>query len=93
MSSDPRTGFDIHVPSNTMSKALPWLVAFALRHAPPGGTTLSFEADDSRRGTPYRALEGGDLLVLSPEVGSHHSEQASWQQIGFSGPQPFSFSV
>ncbi|MCA9656255.1 MAG: hypothetical protein H6712_21160 [Myxococcales bacterium] len=46
----------------------PWLVAFALRYAPRAGVPLLFEADDSRRGTPYRSLEGGDLLVLSPHV-------------------------
>lgn len=46
----------------------PWLVAFALRHAPEAGVPLSFEADDSRRGTSFRSLEGGDVLVLSPHV-------------------------
>ena len=39
MSSDPRTGFDIHVPSNTMSKALPWLVAFAVGAGGTGATS------------------------------------------------------
>ncbi|MEX1368874.1 MAG: arginine deiminase family protein [Nannocystaceae bacterium] len=46
----------------------PWLVSFALRHAPQAGVPLLFEADDSQRGTAYRSLEGGDLLVLSPHV-------------------------
>lgn len=46
----------------------PWLVAFALQHGPEGRTALSFDADDSRRGRPYRSLEGGDLLVISPSV-------------------------
>jgi len=46
----------------------PYLVAFALRHAPEAGVPLSFEADDSRRSTAYRSLEGGDLLVISPHV-------------------------
>ncbi len=46
----------------------PALVAFALRHAPEAGTPLCFESDDSRRGSSYRSLEGGDLLVISPQV-------------------------
>ncbi len=46
----------------------PWLVSFALRHAPDAGVPLSFEGDDSQRGGPYRSLEGGDLLVISPQV-------------------------
>ncbi|MEM7159553.1 MAG: arginine deiminase family protein [Myxococcota bacterium] len=46
----------------------PSLVAFALRHAPEAGARLSFDDDDSHRGAPYRSLEGGDLLVISPHV-------------------------
>jgi arginine deiminase len=44
----------------------PWIVAFALRHAPAAGATLCFHEDDSRRGSRFRSLEGGDVLVLSP---------------------------
>lgn len=46
----------------------PWLVAFALRHAPSAGAPLCFEGDDSRRGSRFRSLEGGDVLVLSPSA-------------------------
>jgi len=46
----------------------PWLVAFALRHAPSAGAPLCFDADDSRRGSRFRSLEGGDVLVLSPSA-------------------------
>lgn len=46
----------------------PWLVAFALRHAPAAGATLSFDDDDARRGSRFRSLEGGDVLVLSPSA-------------------------
>jgi arginine deiminase len=51
------------VPARTRE---PWLVAFALRHAPSAGAPLCFDADDSRRGSRFRSLEGGDVLVLSP---------------------------
>jgi arginine deiminase len=44
----------------------PWLVAFALGHAPSAGAPLCFEGDDSSRGNRFRSLEGGDVLVLSP---------------------------
>lgn len=43
----------------------PWLVAFALRHAPSAGAPLCFDGDDSFRGRRFRSLEGGDVLVLS----------------------------
>jgi arginine deiminase len=42
----------------------PWLVAFALRHA--AGAPLCFDGDDASRGSRFRSLEGGDVLVLSP---------------------------
>lgn len=44
----------------------PWLVAFALRHAPSARAPLCFDEDDAHRGRNFRALEGGDVLVLSP---------------------------
>ncbi len=44
----------------------PWVVGFALGHAPTAGAPLCFEGDDSRRGSRFRSLEGGDVLVLSP---------------------------
>lgn len=46
----------------------PWLVAFALRHAPSAGAPLCFHEDDSRRGSRFRSLEGGDVLVISPSA-------------------------
>lgn len=46
----------------------PWIVGFALRHAPSAGAPLCFEADDSNRGSRFRSLEGGDVLVLSPSA-------------------------
>lgn len=45
------------------------LVAFALEHG--GGeprTKLFFATGDAHRHTPFRRLEGGDVLVLSPEM-------------------------
>lgn len=46
----------------------PWLVAFALEHAPSAGVSLCFEADDAGRSPCYRSLEGGDVLVLCPQA-------------------------
>jgi arginine deiminase len=48
----------------------PMLVAFAVQHSGMvnGGARLLFQADDSHRHTSFRALEGGDVLVLSSEV-------------------------
>ncbi|MBL4688937.1 MAG: hypothetical protein JKY37_30380, partial [Nannocystaceae bacterium] len=43
----------------------PLLIAFALQHA---GATMSFDGDDSRRSARFRKLEGGDVLVLSPQA-------------------------
>ncbi|MCH9687115.1 MAG: hypothetical protein K0V04_37110 [Deltaproteobacteria bacterium] len=46
----------------------PWLVSFALRHAPRAGAPLLFDTDDAPSSGLHRSLEGGDLLVLSPHV-------------------------
>jgi arginine deiminase len=46
----------------------PWVVAFALRHAPSAGAPLCFDEDDAGRGPRFRSLEGGDVLVLSPSA-------------------------
>ncbi len=46
----------------------PWLVSFALARAPKANAPLCFEGDDSGRSTQYRSLEGGDVLVLSPQA-------------------------
>lgn len=46
----------------------PWLVSFALQHAPQAAAPLLFHENDAQRGRPYRSLEGGDLLVISPQV-------------------------
>jgi arginine deiminase len=43
------------------------LVAFALRNE-LGKQALIFDEDDDERSAVYRSLEGGDVLVLSPEV-------------------------
>jgi arginine deiminase len=46
-----------------------WLVAFAIEHSGLCGTgTLLFDQYDLGRNQAYRSLEGGDVLVLSPEV-------------------------
>jgi len=46
----------------------PWLVSFALSHAPQAGVQLSFVANDADRSRQCRSLEGGDVLVLSPRA-------------------------
>ncbi len=46
----------------------PLLVSYALAHAPSAGVPLCFESDDGGRAAQYRSLEGGDVLVLSPEA-------------------------
>ncbi|MEM9458084.1 MAG: arginine deiminase family protein [Myxococcota bacterium] len=46
----------------------PWLVTFALEHAPSARVPLCFQADDSGRSTRYRSLEGGDVLVLCAQA-------------------------
>lgn len=47
----------------------PFIVAFALRHAPASGSIdLEFAEDDASRDAQFRSLEGGDLLVLSRRV-------------------------
>src|SRR5690606_14200993 len=43
----------------------PLLAAFAFEHALGHASLLD---DDAQRGPAYRSLEGGDVLVLSPEV-------------------------
>ena len=45
----------------------PLLVAFALRHAPRTGAALTF-ADEPELYHAYHSLEGGDVLVISPQV-------------------------
>jgi arginine deiminase len=45
----------------------PLLVAFALRHAPSAGAKISF-AEDTLLDESYHSVEGGDVLVLSPEL-------------------------
>lgn len=44
----------------------PLLAAFAFEHALDGARLL--DAADADRGPAYRSLEGGDVMVLSPEV-------------------------
>lgn len=46
----------------------PLLVAFALRHARSPGAAMCFDGDDSGRSERFRRLEGGDVLVLSPQT-------------------------
>lgn len=49
----------------------PLLVAFAIRWSDPDGDDdppLVFHEDDAHRNEVFRQLEGGDALVLSPEV-------------------------
>jgi len=46
-----------------------WLVAFAIQHSGLCGEgTLLFDDYDLQRNQSYRSLEGGDVLVLSPNV-------------------------
>lgn len=45
----------------------PLLVSFALRHAPTSGARISY-AEDVRLDETYHSVEGGDVLVLSPEL-------------------------
>ena len=45
----------------------PLLVAFALRYAPSAGARISY-AEDVHLDESYHSLEGGDVLVLSPEL-------------------------
>lgn len=46
----------------------PLIVAFALRWAPALGARFSFAGNDDTRNDPFDAVEGGDVLVLSPGV-------------------------
>jgi arginine deiminase len=47
----------------------PYLVSFALRHSGVVETPrLLFAEDDEHRHRSFRSIEGGDVLVLSPEV-------------------------
>jgi arginine deiminase len=46
----------------------PLVVAFALRWAPQLDATFSFAGDDATRNDPFDAVEGGDVLVLSPSM-------------------------
>lgn len=48
MSAEPRTGFDLHIPSSTASKLLPWLVAGALGLTSGGGATSWFDLTGAR---------------------------------------------
>jgi arginine deiminase len=46
-----------------------WLVAFAIQHSGLcDNGTLLFDDYDLQRSQDYRSIEGGDVLVLSPEV-------------------------
>lgn len=70
---DPCIGFRDRVVAGRMSTPArlieSWLVAFAIEHSgrfAPG--TLLFQGHDRDRAPQYRALEGGDVLVLSPEA-------------------------
>ncbi len=45
----------------------PLLVAFALRYAPSAGARISY-AEDVHLDESYHSLEGGDVLVISPEL-------------------------
>jgi arginine deiminase len=46
----------------------PLVVAFALRWSPALNATFSFAGNDDTRNDPLDAVEGGDVLVLSPRV-------------------------
>ena len=68
MAAEPRTGFDLHIPSSTASKLLPWLVAGALGLTSGGGATSWFDLTGARAYKDAQAAKIAENEDLRREV-------------------------